>query len=153
MKRFLRFRIFTLLAITTAVACAFAIGRPFDPNIAFVATTATDERLDEGGTYPSLQFTFRNDGRFPVWYNNSGPLSCDMIIRQFPANETADWVWIMPDDGLWTRVDPGNMATVNVPFDTGATRLKIGVKLADWIGRDVECWSDTVNPTQIQNGG
>ena len=153
MKRFLRFRVLTLLSITFVAAIGLALSRPFDPKITFVSTIATTQPLDEGGTYPCLRFSFRNDGLFPVWYNNSGPLSCDMIIRQFPANETADWVWLMPDDGVWTRVDPNDTGSVNVPFDTGATRLRIGIKLADWRGRDTECWSETVNPTQLQDGG
>jgi hypothetical protein len=153
MKHFLRFRISTLLASTLVVALTLALSRPFDPTITFVGTVATTEPLDDGSNYPCLRISFRNDGMFPVWYNNSGPLSCDMIIRQFPANETADWVWLMPDDGEWTRVNPNATASVNVPFDTGATRLKIGIKLVDWRGRDADRWSETVNPTQLQNGG
>lgn len=153
MKRSLRLRILTILTITTIAAVAFALSRPFDPSVTFASTTAAIEALADRGTQPCLKFSIRNDGLLPVWYSNSGPRSCDMISRQFPANETADWAWLMPNQGEWTRIDPRAAATVSVPFYSGTTQLKIGIKLTDWRGRQTECWSPVVNPTQLQKDG
>jgi hypothetical protein len=133
-----------------AVGCTFLL--PFDPDVSIGNATASSFTEPSGVTNPSLTFTIRNDGPFSVWYVAFADGSGAATIWQRPANETAEWFFLVNFENLKpTRLRPGESATINVPFDQGATSYRLGVEFTGWRGYTIERWSDMVNPTLIHN--
>ena len=128
MKRWLRFRISTMLfaIVIAAICCSMLL--PFQPRVEFRGTQASSYADGFGNQIPSSIITLTNRGGLPLWYEGydhvaTFSFSGDPTVRV----DENHWITFTHSPKFWSVLWPGNSVNIELPTPEDCSTAVVNV--------------------------
>lgn len=166
-RRWLQFRLRTLLLLVVLIAVVCSVLAPFRPDVSFSYLGRDTHSNSVGNEESHLRVAITNDGFFPIWYPAKAGRSAGFVYQSSPPKLDLSMLDDVPYDmgyDEWLELRPGKTTELQVDDSTAFMKeilteqsagndaqlklleeplwFSVTLPVRDWRGRQAICWHE-----------
>ncbi len=131
-----RYGIALLLLLGTLAGIAFALSRPFQPQLTAFDIVDLDKRHSYNKNAKHYELTIANTGNDAVWVPDNDTPYFDVTFNLDPGTESYTFVNARFDDRTAVQLEPGDGLVYDLYVTARFREIDFSLPVRDWRGRE-----------------